>query len=320
MTHQVDLHLDTPTAMLWGQQPFTSPAMQAGLGALRAGETTVAVEVLWPPKPNDDAYPDRGRDHCLALLAGIEATLATDPTLHLARSPADLDALESGDLALVLAMEGANGLGTDWRADLDMFHQRGLSILTVTWSFSNRFGGSSTGRASGGPLTAVGHELIAEARSRGILLDVSHTSIATASAVLEGATAPVIASHSNCAALHPSPRNLLDKQIRAIADTGGVVGLVLHQPFIGGTRDLEALLDHAEHLAKVGGHAVVALGSDFDGGIRPPAEIPTAAQLDRLWEGLRQRGWTADQIDAARGQNALRAWAGARASASPPAV
>ncbi len=304
---QVDLHLDTPTQLLSKGIGLDAPeGLEAGLAQLRAGGTNVAVMVLWPPRKTDH------RARALKLLSLLEAELERLPDqIGLARSPGEARALaEAGRVAMLISMEGAHGLGTDpdWLTTLDTFHQRGMGLLGLTWSFSNRFAGSSADGGEG--LTEEGRALVAEARRRGIVLDVSHASRQTTMEVCADAPAPVIASHSDAWAIKKHSRNLTDDEIRCIAATGGVIGLNFHATFVGPEADVGKVADHADHLAAVGGHGVVALGSDFDGYIKKPAGLPDAAAVGALWEALAARGWTEAQIAGVRGENFLRAWQG----------
>jgi membrane dipeptidase len=302
---QVDLHLDTPTQILdRGLGMDADEGLEAGLTQLQEGGTTVAVMVLWPPRKTEHLK----RSH--ALLQAMETEIARIDELSLVRSPTEArEVVKSGTTAIIFSMEGAHGLGGgDWRAELETFHRRGLSALGVTWSFSNRFAGSSGDK--GGGLTDEGWELVAEARKRRIILDVSHASRQTTMDICSSSTVPVIASHSDAHVLRPHPRNLLDEEIRCIAATGGVIGLNFHGPFLGPSADISLVADHAEHLAQVGGHGVVALGSDFDGFIQTPAGLEDASKLGALWEELARRGWTEEQILGVRGENFLRAWSG----------
>lgn len=304
---QADLHLDTPTQLLNQGLPLDAPTgLESGLAQMRAGGTNLAVMVLWPPRAVDH------RAHTLALLDRLEAEVARLEGVRLVRDPAGARAAaEDGEVGVIVALEGAHGLGDGpWQPAFEQLVDRGLAMLGLTWSLSNRFAGSSAD--GGGGLTEAGRALVAAARARGVLLDVSHASRKTTLEVCRGATAPVVASHSNAWALTPADRNLTDEEIRCIAQTGGVIGLNLHAPFLGKGADVARVADHAQHLAEVGGHGVVALGSDFDGFIRTPAGLPDAAALPALWVELRSRGWTEAQIAGARGENFLRAWAAAQ--------
>ena len=313
---QVDLHLDTPTQMFTKGLHLDSPTgLEAGISQLTAGKTNVVVEVLWPPRKSDH------RRRAFDLLGLVEAEVARSERLVLAREPSGArDAVAAGKIAVLLSMEGAHGLGTgsDWRDVLDQFYDRGLRLLGVTWSFSNRFGGSSGDKGSG--LTAEGKELVKHARSKRIILDVSHASPATTSEICTASPMPVIASHSNCQSLRSHTRNLTDDEIRCISATGGVIGLNFHAPFVGGgdsPATVARVADHADHLARVGGHGVVALGSDFDGYIRKPVGLEDASKIPDLWDELRRRGWTEEQIRGVRGENFMRVWTVVRAVSDP---
>ncbi len=307
---QADLHLDTPSMMVERGLPFDAPAgLEAGLPQLRAGGTNLAVEVLWPRRHGDHL----ARTRLLARRVGQEVERLDD--LVLVRSPAEARAAaEAGRIGVVLALEGAHGLGPGpWRPVLDELQAQGLAILGLTWSISNRFAGSSGD--GGGGLTPEGRALVDHARRKGLLIDLSHASRATTLEVCRTSPVPVIASHSDAWALQPVARNLTDEEIRCIAATGGVIGVNFHAPFLGRTRDVAAVADHVEHVARIGGRAVVALGSDFDGFIRPPEGLPDASALPRLWEELRRRGWSEGDLAGLRGENFLRAWQAALAHA-----
>ncbi|MCB9792532.1 MAG: membrane dipeptidase [Alphaproteobacteria bacterium] len=310
MPIRADLHVDTPTQLHLKELPFDAPeGLEAGLPQLRAGGTQLTVQILWPPRKAE------WRSHVFTLLERLEGELARLDALTLVRSPEETrEAAAAGRHAVVLGLEGAHGLGEDWRADLHELHRRGLAVLGLTWSFSNRFAGSSGDK--GGGLTEDGRALVAEARRLGLLIDLSHASRQTTLEVCEGAPAPVIASHSDVLVLRDHPRNLSDEEIRCIAETGGVIGVNLHRPFLPPGGDVAAAADVADHLRAVGGEGAPGLGSDYDGMIRTPDGLPDAAALPALWAELERRGWSEDELTAMQGENFMRAWAGAQAAAS----
>jgi membrane dipeptidase len=309
---QVDLHLDTPTQLLEKQLGLDAvTGLESGLAQMRAGGTNASVMVLWPPRQSEH------KARTFALLQTMEREIARLDSVELVRSPAELRAVTAaGRLAVMFSVEGAHGLGTEqWRPVLDELHARGLSLMGLTWSMSNRFAGSSGD--GGGGLTAEGRALVGEMRRRGIGVDVSHASRATSREVCEGSPVPVIASHSDAHALTPQARNLTDDEIRCIAGTGGVIGLNFHAPFVGPNADVARVADHADHLAQVGGPGVVSLGSDFDGYIKKPVGLEHAGKIGALWDELRGRGWTEGQIRGVQGENFLRAWDAILAGAHP---
>jgi membrane dipeptidase len=306
---QADLHLDTPTMLYRNKVGLDGAGLEAGLSQLRAGGTNLAVMVLWPPREASWAA------HVESLLSILEREDSRLDAVTLARSPEDaLRIADAGGIALVYSLEGAHGIDTTGIEGLRALHARGLALLGLTWSFSNRFAGSSGD--GGGGLTADGRALVDEAQRLGVLIDLSHASKATTLDVCRASSAPVIASHSDAAGVRAHARNLTDEEIGCIAATGGVVGLNLHSTFLGSPADVKKAADHVEYVRKVGGIGAVALGSDFDGLIKAPADLQTAADLGRIWDELRRRGWTDVEIQAVRGENFLRAWAVARSLAS----
>ena len=302
---QADLHLDTPTQLHRQDAPLDAPTgLEGGLDQLRAGGTNLAVQVLWPPRNAE------WRRHTFGLLERLEAEVERLDDLSLVRTPAQArQVAEDGGIGVMVALEGAHGLGEDWRWDLYALQQRGLGMVGLTWSLSNRFAGSSAD--DGGGLTNEGRALVATAQRAGLMIDVSHASRQTTLDVCAMSQAPVIASHSGARAIYDHPRNLGDDELKCIAATGGVVGLNLHGPFLGGERDIEAAAKHLEHIRSVAGLEAVALGSDYDGIIQPAQGLPHAGALPTLWEALTARGWEDDEVEALRGENFMRAWAAA---------
>ena len=305
---QVDLHLDTPTQMLTkGLHLDAATGLEASKTRLEQGGTNVAIQVLWPPRKSDH------KKRAFSLLELVEREIRRDSGLVLAKEPADVArAATAGKMAILVSMEGAHGLGkdADWSGVFEQFYDRGLRLLGITWSFSNRFAGSSGDQ--GGGLTEEGRALVQRARERRVILDVSHASRQTTMEICRDSPHPVIASHSNAHALRGHARNLTDDEIRCIAASGGVIGLNFHATFVGGVNggsaDVSRVADHAEYLASIGGHGVVALGSDFDGYIKKPIGLEDASKVPLLWAELRSRGWSDAQIKGVRGANFMRAW------------
>lgn len=305
---QADLHLDTPTQLVRQKVSLEARSLEGGLPAMTAGGTNVAVMALWPPRDT------KWEEHVETLLATSEREDARLDAVELARTPSEARRIAAeGRIAIAYSLEGAHGLAKSGVEGLRRLQARGLMMLGQTWSFSNDYAGSSGD--GGGGLTEKGRALVDEARRLGVLVDVSHASQATTMDVCRGSTWPVVASHSDAAAVRANARNLSDEEIACIAATGGVIGLNLHGPFLGAAPSVAVAADHLEHLRDVGGLGVVALGSDFDGIIQPPPDLKTSAELGALWAELRRRGWTEPMLDAVRGENFLRAWAVARSLA-----
>jgi membrane dipeptidase len=174
---------------------------------------------------------------------------------------------------------------------------------------------SPLGRSRGrGGLTATGREMVDALNERRILVDLAHASRRTFFDALDALDAcrpalPPLVSHTGVSGVHPSWRNLDDEQIRAVADRGGVVGIMYHRGFLGRPFwkvGAEVIVRHLEHTIAVGGEDVAALGSDWDGMIVTPRDMPTCLELPVLVDRMLARGWPEDRVRRVLGTNALR--------------
>jgi membrane dipeptidase len=210
-----------------------------------------------------------------------------------------------------LALEGSAPLAD--RPDLvRWWAARGVRFFGLVHAEDNALASSATG-ASGGAvgLTALGRRLVEQIHAVGGIVDVSHASSATLRDVVElarQAGVPVVATHSNAAALAPHPRNLTDAELALIASTGGVVGIDFHSPFLarGRSATLEDVVRHVRHVARVAGADHVGIGSDFEGGIRPPPGLASARGFQSLARALVASGLSAEGVRKIMSGNALR--------------
>jgi membrane dipeptidase len=236
-----------------------------------------------------------------ALLVRIER--AAPGRLRVARTAADLD--EPG-VAAVLHLEGAEPIDAGLNA-LDVLHAAGLRSLGLAWSRPNPFATGVPFSFPGSPdqgdgLTPPGRALVRACADRGILVDLSHLNERGFWDVAALDRGPLVASHSGTHALCPSPRNLTDEQLRAIAASGGLVGINFHVGFLraDGREEpdtpLSAIAAHAVHVAEVAGIEAVALGSDFDGALMPAA-LPDVAALPTVHAELARAGFEAAELD-----------------------
>jgi membrane dipeptidase len=221
--------------------------------------------------------------------------------LRTVRDPDELDAcLDDRALAAVLHLEGAEAIGPDL-GELDELYELGLRSLGIAWSRPNAFGHGVPFAFPGSPdqgpgLTRAGQALVLECNQRGVMVDLSHLNERGFWDVARVSDAPLVASHSNAHALCPSPRNLTDDQLRAIGESGGLVGINFCVAFAreDGADDadtpLSTIAAHAAHVAEVAGVDAVALGSDFDGATMP-RELPDASHLPALFDALREFGF-----------------------------
>lgn len=310
----VDLHVDLPYQHIYKDRDFAGGSGQMTRSKLRAGGVRGLVLPLYLPR---DASPE-GR-----TLAELERAYAGVFSAILATAPYSLPGCavrRAGGTArgvdTYLAFEGA-GQFAGRRGELARWVMRGVRSFGLVHADHNELATSSgqSLQSVRGPrgLTDEGREVVREVFALGGLLDVSHASDAATDEVLRMAqthSGVVIASHSNARVLSPHPRNLTDEQIRGIAAVGGVVGVNFHQPYLspagGGRAALEDVVRQVAHLRRVGGVEVLALGSDFEGGIRPVPGLEDAGKFQRLAEALRRAGWVRPEIEQLFFRNAER--------------
>ena len=102
-------------------------------------------------------------------------------------------------------------------------------------------------------------------------------------------------------------RNIDDEQLRAVAATGGTVGIMFQQSFLGsGHVDARTVVDHIDHVIRVIGEDHVSLGTDYDGAISPPKDLPTLFELPRIVQVMLERGHSPERIGKVLGGNFLR--------------
>jgi membrane dipeptidase len=210
-----------------------------------------------------------------------------------------------------LAFEGAGPLA-DAPESLTAWVARGVRIVGLVHTEHNALASSSGDkRAVTYGLTEAGRDIVRRAHALGVPVDVSHASDRAVTDVLAMASRTggvVVATHSNARRLADHPRNLTDQQLRGIAATGGVVGLNFHQPFVvrGRPATIHDVVRQALHLVKVAGADHVAIGADFEGGIRPARGLESAAQLPALADALLAAGLSEQVVAKVFSQNALR--------------
>jgi membrane dipeptidase len=219
--------------------------------------------------------------------------------------------LESKDtealpLGFILSMEGADPV---LRPDqVEEWWQAGLRIIGPA-----HYGVSPYAHGTGteGGLFDQGPELLRAMERVGMILDVTHLSDQCFDEAMDIYGGPVLASHHNCRALVPNQRQLTDEQLKRLISRGAVIGMaldswMLHPEWIRGQSDpsmvtLEKVLDHVDHICQLAGNARhVGIGTDLDGGFgreQSPCDLDTIADLQRLPDMLRDRGFKTSDID-----------------------
>lgn len=203
-----------------------------------------------------------------------------------------------GKIAVVLSTEGAEPFGCSVDL-LDRFYEQGVRVLGIAHTRKNLACTGAPYTATVGyreeGLTGFGKALLRRGRELGMLLDLSHLNDAGTLDALALDSGPVIATHSNCRAVCPTPRSLPDDLIRAIAERDGVIGLGCCSPLVGDTQEsisMETLLRHLEHLLRIAGEDHVCLGLD-------------QAEMICPGEPFTVNGYTTPLVDVLKGYGAL---------------
>lgn len=273
-------------------------------------------------------------DHLRMLVALRDWLLARPDEYLLLLQPEDVErARATGRLAVGFDIEGANAIG-DELSLIQRYHDLGVRWMLLAYNIPNRVGGGCQADDTG--LTPFGRAVLAEMERVGMQVCLSHTGHRTAREVLDCARAPVIFSHSNCAALHPHPRNIPDDLIRACAATGGVVGINGVGIFLG-RNDIssQTYARHVDHVVQLVGPAHVSMALDYvfdtaelEAYVRdmqatfPPglgyelgARFVPPEQLEEIVATLQGWGYRDEDLSALLGGNLLRlartVWKGA---------
>ncbi len=304
----VDGHCDTLGAVLRGERTLgeRSDRGHVDLPRLRAGGVTAQIFACFVPV---DEYRRGAARHAMQRMDMLHQALEAHPDeLLLATGAADIRrAKAEGKVAGILGLEGAEPL----EGSLEVLHclyRLGVRNMGLTWNFRNEVAdGVMEGHEARG-LTPFGVQVVEACNRLGILIDVSHLAPAGLEDVLRVSQHPVIASHSNAAALHPHERNLTDSQIEAIASHGGLIGVTFVTEFLaprGQRVTVEHVLDHIDYLVRSAGPDHVMLGSDFDGATMPKG-LEDAAHYPALTAGMLARGHAESTVRQVLGLNFLR--------------
>jgi membrane dipeptidase len=208
--------------------------------------------------------------------------------LALISRPGDLDRLVRSDkIGILISLEGADPISR--LEDLEILWLLGVRSVTITWNYDNRYASSCRSKKDYG-LTEEGEELVRIANNLGIILDISHTGRRTALDVLSASKLPVIASHSNYAAIHRNMRNVDDEILEGIKRVGGVVGFTMITSTIGEKPSIDSLARHIIEVWRRFGSDVLAIGTDYFGIERTPEGLEDISKIQRLFERLAEMG------------------------------
>lgn len=323
-----DLHCDTLSELRYAElagspKRFDQNDLQLDLQKLRSGGYGLQCMAAFV----NLGRQQQGEDPVVAVLEEIDIfhrILAQYPeAVAPVYTAADIDRnAANGRISLMLTVE-EGGCCKGSLGVLRQLYALGVRMMTFTWNYENELACPNVAPGDSHDiwpcrpdaehgLKEKGLAFLAEMERLHLTADVSHLSDKGFWDVVEHASRPFAASHSNCRALAPHCRNLTDEMIRAMAERGCIAGLNYCAGFVDNQPDPDAcrstaagIARHAAHFKQVGGLDMIALGSDFDG-IEHNLEMQSCADLPMLARALHAEGFTEDEAEAIFWGNARR--------------
>jgi membrane dipeptidase len=308
-------HLDLPRAVAGG--------MFGGFFALgvfaksNAAQDRIVTETGYEVRMADPLDPASTRTEIALQLTALRSL--EQRSLGKIRIATTVDQIEQarrdGSFAIVLHMEGADAIDPALHY-LNELYRSGLRSLGLVWSRPNLFGHGvpfayPRSPDTGPGLTPAGKDLVRECNRLGIMIDLAHLNERGFWDVAALTTSPLVVTHTCVHALCPSARNLTDRQLDAIRESNGVVGMnfSVGDVRLDGQRNADTPLalvaQHIAYLVDRLGIDRVAIGSDFDGATIPQA-IGDASGLPHLITALRHHGFDDASLEKIASANWMR--------------
>lgn len=266
------------------------------LKSLWSNEAAKTYRDGWEASGVDCIFQNSGEegnsiDRMMLRLARFTAITDTQRDLYMrAVLPEDVETAKAqGKKSLYFTTNGVP-LPAKFRSENDLlfyihvFFEFGVRMMHLTYNRRNLIG-DGCGESNDGGLSELGKKVIAEMNRVGVIPDVAHCGQRTSLEAAQESKQPVVASHSACYSLVDHCRAKNDEVIKAIVDSGGYIGMVILNDMIGGTGDINALLDHIDYVAEKFGPDYVAIGSDACFAIQsaPPPAVKTRTRFESLW-------------------------------------
>ena len=279
-----------------------------------------------------DFYPQidsRNSETIFKTLEIINGEIKTNSdVLHKIITRNDLKAL-SDRTCFLLSLEGASSIGSDLNL-LEEFFEKGIRLITLTHNEKNEIG-DGIGVKSPKGLTNFGERVIDRMNKLGMIIDLSHSSNPLFWDVINKIDTPCITSHSNVKSICNNVRNLTDKQIEAVSEKGGVIGMNLYGGFIDLNPEhvtIDRLIDHVDYIVDLIGIDYIGIGADLldyavedniqlvDTSseearknpiqIQYPRILSNVSKFSLIFKYLKKRGYTKKEIKMIAGENFIR--------------
>ena len=313
----IDLHCDTIMKFWMGKKLADMQGTHINLPKLKAGQAGVQCFAIFIPThgatkyldgyTTADEYFDRAYKRFLEEMDENSADIGQVFTVR------DIEEnLRRGRISALLTVEDSVLLRGDLRV-LDDYYRMGVRMMTLTWNYENSLGypHNSDPALHALGLKPFGIEAVQRMNELGIIVDVSHLSEGGFWDVAKNSRSPFIASHSCARSLCDVSRNLTDEQLRAVAQSGGVIGVNYYTEFVRPMKNeqdlhtsIEDVARHLVHMRNVAGIDALALGSDYDG-MESTMEWGDCGGTQQLLDGL-SKEFTTSELEKIASGNALR--------------
>ena len=322
----IDLHLDT---FIWNRIFGYDPARRHGRGLLGARflsqcDFPRALEggltgATWIITTNPWRTAKGRRAAFVRNVARLRELIGEHPEqLAVVRNAREYrEARAAGKHAAFIGVQGGNALDESLDA-LDSIPDDVVLRITLVHLTSSRIGVTSSPlKLSSGGLSAFGRDYVRRLDEKRIFVDLAHIDRKGFFDAVEAhdPSLPLIVTHTGVSGVYPHWRNIDDEQLRAIARTGGTVGVMYQASFLGKGRAGEtsdAVIRHLEHIVNTVGEDHASLGSDWDGAIIAPRDIATCLEQPVLVQKMLERGWSPERIQKILAGNFLRTVAALR--------
>ncbi len=298
---------------------------------LRSDCFLIAIATALAPRHIRRLFKGDRFERTVELIRHLEDVVARTPAvdgtrLEVARSRRELEEVTArGNIAFLHAVEGGHSLEQN-AANVQKFFDLGVSSLTLAHFYFNGVASPVDGvpkkmkppfcfrrkKDLSKGLEVLGRQVVEEMVRLGMLIDMTHCTPRARNEVLElvDRRRPVLVTHVGVSAMKNDPMNPSDEEIRRIASTGGVVGVIAMNAWLSDEESkngIHLMVETIKHIRDVGGIECPAFGSDFDGFTDPPDDLSDHSMMPRLTAELLRSGFSSSDVEKVIGGNALRA-------------
>ena len=276
-----DLHCDTLWKCYRFQSDLEDPTLEVKRNPPFKHLQTYAIYI---PDGTEDPYA-----YFRAVHTYGEEVMRRYPDMRLCYSGEEIDkTFAAGKTPYIYGVEGGGFFGEDMLKNEQVvleLKKRGVAFISLCYNEGNHLAGGTHVEFG---MSTLGKQVALLLRNVGLTVDISHLNHRSADQMLELLPDHVAATHSNCSALKSHPRNITDAQIKELICRKGLMGVNFCHHFLSYPEDakISDLLDHFRHILRLGGEDIAAIGGDFDGMTRVPADLPDLYGIPALGDAL----------------------------------